>query len=138
LEVRLTIEEWEESEEEAAGLDPERGWTLLVTVADRTYYAGRTERGRDSVQFYWYSDPTVDAKDRRAPFWPDQPEGDRREPFRGGVVPYSDPVFEAAVRAVLELSDVDRVYVLTSHPTQPYQPVDLDKFPSAHVPASGA
>jgi hypothetical protein len=59
------------------------------------------------------------------PFWPNEPDGGRREPFRGTVIPYVDTLFQAAVREVLTLRGVSQVEAFTSNEGGRPVPVDL-------------
>lgn len=103
-------------------------WDLFITVGHRTYYARRYKDDAETVTFHEFSDPTVDAKDRRLPFWPHDPDGDRREPFRGGVIPYEDGLFQAAVREVLTLRGVSHIEVFTSNERGLLAPVNLGRL----------
>jgi hypothetical protein len=109
-------------------LDNYYWWDLYITVGQRTYYARRYKDEVETVTFHEFSDPRVDAKDRRQPFWPNQPDGDRREPFRGGVIPYDDTLFQVAVREVLTLRGVSHVEVFTSNESGRPAPVDLRRL----------
>jgi hypothetical protein len=123
----------EEFADECFPDDPEHeanyyGWDLYVTVRERTYRARRYTDAVD-VTFFHFSDPMRGPKDWRRPFWPDDPDGDRAEPFRNGVIPYEDPLFQAAARAVLELPGVRRLNVFTSNEAGRPAPVDLSRLP---------
>jgi hypothetical protein len=120
----MRIEEWADEGDDPAEQGNYYGWDLYITVGRRTYYARRYKDDPERITFHYFSDPRVDAKDRRRPFSPDVPEGDRLEPFRGGVIPYEDPSFQAAVREVLSLRGVTRVDVFTSNETG--LPVSMD------------
>jgi hypothetical protein len=129
VEVRIGIEEWADEGIDPGGQDSYYGWDLFVTVGRQTYYARRYRDDPQLVTFHAFSDPTVDEKDRRRPFWPDDPQGDRLEPFRGGVIPYDDPLFQTAVRAVLRLDGVTQIDVFTSNPTGLLARMDLARLP---------
>ena len=124
----MRIEEWADKGDDPAGQDNYYGWDLYITVGRRTYYARRYRDDPERITFHYFSDPKIDAKDRRRPFSPTVPEGDRLEPFRNGVIPYEDPLFQAAVREVLSLYGVTRVDVFTSNETGLRVPTDLARM----------
>jgi hypothetical protein len=125
----MRIEEWADEGDDPTEQDNYLGWDLYITVGRRTYYARRYKDNSESITFHYFSDPKIDSKDQRQPFSADMPEGDRLEPFRGSLIPYDDPLFQAAVREVLSLDGVRRIDVFTSNETGLPVPVDLARLP---------
>lgn len=119
-EARIETTEWDDGDY--------AGWTFLVTVEHRIYVARRYRDEPEIVTFMYFSDPRIDEKDRRLPFSGDDPEGDRMEPFRNGKIPYKDPRFRAAARAVLDLPGVSGLLVLTSNRSGTAAPVNLERI----------
>ena len=102
-----------------------RCWSYAITVAGRTYRAERNDyAGDELVTFTCFSHPVKGPKDGREPFDDDDPDGDRREPFRGGQIPYDDPLFVTAARAALRIDGVRRLAVDISTETGVPVPVD--------------
>lgn len=124
----MRIEEWADEGHDPTGQDSYYGWDLYITVGHRTYYARRYKDDPEHITFLYFSDPKTDAKDWRRPFWPNDPDGDRLEPFRNGAIPYKDPLFEAAVREVLSLRGVAHIHVDTSNETGLPAPVDFGQL----------